>query len=564
MLFGEGQALEVHVLVARHVAKGAFRRADMTVDPFHDPLQNAHVLTVARPGELAVGILAEPVGAEDHRQLDVRLLAHVDPVSPIRSHVVAAEGQHGEGIAPDAGHADGRRSGFRTHGGRHEHAVVPIVGLIDQREGLGQTAAEDESRNRYARRIFPGGIDGRTLRRGGGEAGVGVRAQPATVRCPVVALPVDAMSRRLHAHAFPPDVAVIGQHDVGKDAVGFDRFHRHRVGIVGSTRGDAEEPRFGVDGAQRAVRRRLDPGDIVADGQRFPVTETLGWYDHRQVGLAAGTGESGRDIGLVALGRFETQDQHVFGQPALVARHHRGDAQRQALLAQQGIAAIAGPIGPNFAGFGIMDNGLAADVRLARPRHVFLPGGQRRADGVYARDEEAVATQRVEHLLTHAGHDPHVGDDVSRVGDLDADLSDRAADRAHAERNDVHGTAAHATLELFLELCAHFGRWRPVVGWAGVFFLFRADEGAVFNARHIGRMGAGEIGIRAFLRIQSGEGTTLHHLFAQPVVFFLRTVAPANAIGLGYGSYFIHPIQQFGVAGPVFTIMSDCHRLNPL
>ena len=49
---------------------------------------------------------------------------------------------------------------------------------------------------------------------------------------------------------------------------------------------------------------------------------------------------------------FDAEDEHVFGQPALVARHGGGDAQGETLLAQQGVAAIAGTVGPDFAGFG--------------------------------------------------------------------------------------------------------------------------------------------------------------------------------------------------------------------
>jgi hypothetical protein len=233
----------------------------------------------------------------------------------------------------------------------------------------------------------------------------------------------------------------------------------------------------------------------------------------------------------------------VFGQPAFVAGHRRSDAQRQALFAEQGIAAVAGAIRPDFAGFGIMDYGLTADVRLARPRHVFLTGGQRRADRMHAGDEEAVAAQRVEHFLTHAGHDAHVDDHVSRVGDFDADLGNRAANRPHAERNHIHGAAAHTAFELLIKLGAHFGRRCPIVGRASIFLFFRADEGAVFDARHIGRMGAGQIGIGALGLVQLGERASGHHFVTQLLVFRVRAVAPLNTVGLGQGSDFIYPLQ---------------------
>jgi hypothetical protein len=46
--------------------------------------------------------------------------------------------------------------------------------------------------------------------------------------------------------------------------------------------------------------------------------------------------------------------------------------------------------------------------------------------------------------LAHPGHDLHRDHDVGAVGDLDAERADLRAERAHAERHDVHGAAAHA------------------------------------------------------------------------------------------------------------------------
>ena len=72
--------------------------------------------------------------------------------------------------------------------------------------------------------------------------------------------------------------------------------------------------------------------------------EVGGRDEHREVGLAAGARESGCYVGLFAFGILDAQDQHVLGQPALVAGHHRSDAQGQALLAQQGVAAVAAAV----------------------------------------------------------------------------------------------------------------------------------------------------------------------------------------------------------------------------
>jgi hypothetical protein len=94
--------------------------------------------------------------------------------------------------------------------------------------------------------------------------------------------------------------------------------------------------------------------------------------EHGEVGLAAGRREGGSDVMLLALGRFDAEDQHVLGHPAVIARHVRGNAQGQALLAEQRVAAVAGTVGPDFAGFGIMDDVLGG--RVARPARILLAG----------------------------------------------------------------------------------------------------------------------------------------------------------------------------------------------
>ena len=117
----------------------------------------------------------------------------------------------------------------------------------------------------------------------------------------------------------------------------------------GSTRRTCRAPRRRspprVDGIQPAVRADLHPGDVVAERLSLPARD--GRLDHRQVGLAAGRGERGRDMIPLALRADQPQDQHVLGHPAFAARHGRGDAQREALLAQQRVAAVARAVRPD-------------------------------------------------------------------------------------------------------------------------------------------------------------------------------------------------------------------------
>ena len=166
---------------------------------------------------------------------------------------------------------------------------------------------------------------------------------------------------------------------------------------------------------------------------------------HRQVGLAAGRREGAGDVLDLALGRGQLEDQHVLGQPALVAGHRRGDPQREALLAEQGVAAVARAVGPDLARLGVVDDVLV--VRVARPGDVLLALGERHADRVHAGDELAVVAEHLERAGAHAGHDPHRDRDVGGVGELDADVGDRRAERAHRERDHVHRAALHRALE---------------------------------------------------------------------------------------------------------------------
>ena len=238
-------------------------------------------------------------------------------------------------------------------------------------------------------------------------------------RRPVLALPVNQVRGWLVAHAFPPDVAVIGQRHVGEDGVTLQRVHAVRVGLEVRARGHTEIAGFGVDGVQPAILVGLDPGDVVPDGADLPAAEARRRHQHRKVGLAAGAGEGRGDVVLASFGRGHAKDQHVLSQPALFAAHGRGDAQRKALLAQQRVAAITRAVAPDLLRLWVVHDVFGL---VARPGHVFLAALQRRADAVHTRHEVAVLAQQVEHWFAHACHEPHVHGDIGAVGQLDTDV----------------------------------------------------------------------------------------------------------------------------------------------
>ena len=86
-----------------------------------------------------------------------------------------------------------------------------------------------------------------------------------------------------------------------------------------------------------------------------------------------------------------------------------------------------------------------------------------------------------------------------------------------------------------------------MVGRAGVFLVFAADEGAVFDPRHVARVAAGEVAVRAQLGVELLEGAGSHELGTEPVVFGLAAVAPVNVPGFGEGRHFGDPFDQAGV-----------------
>ena len=200
----------------------------------------------------------------------------------------------------------------------------------------------------------------------------------------------------------------------------------------------------------------------------------------------------------------------MLGHPAFVARDVGGDAQREAFLAQQRIAAVAGTVGPDLARLREVDDVL---LLVARPGNILLAGRERRADGVHAgHDALLVLVDLLEHRQADARHDAHVHHDVGRIGELHADLRHGRADRAHAEGQHVHGAAAHAAGEELLELPAHLERIFPVVGRPRVVLRQRADEGAIFDAGHVAGIRARVIAARPQLLVQLDERAAGDHL----------------------------------------------------
>ena len=230
---------------------------------------------------------------------------------------------------------------------------------------------------------------------------------------------------------------------------------------------------------------------------------------------------------LAGLGAGQTQDEHVFCHPAIAASHGRSNTESKALLAEQGVATVAGAEGPDFVGLGEVRDVLFV---VARPVVINLALFERNAHGVNGGNPGCTFSDEVHCSRAHAGHDAHVADNVGGVGDLDAELRDRTAQRAHGEGDHVHRAALHGAGELLLEDGLHFGRVCPVVGRAGVLFLFGADERTGLDACNVRGLGASKEGVRALLFVELGEHASLNHERGQAIPLFLRTIGELDGV----------------------------------
>ena len=137
----------------------------------------------------------------------------------------------------------------------------------------------------------------------------------------------------------------------------------------------------------------------------------------------------------------QLEDQHVLGQPAVVAGHHRGDAQARSTSCRAGRcrrspSRTTRSRGSRGSARCTCCRGCTATAR--RPGR-----GSSGAPTECTHGTQSPSPEHVERGLAHAGHDPHADRDVGGVGELHADVGDGRAERAHRERHDVHRAAPH-------------------------------------------------------------------------------------------------------------------------
>ena len=174
--------------------------------------------------------------------------------------------------------------------------------------------------------------------------------------------------------------------------------------------------------------------------------------------------------------------------PALFAAKVGGNAECKALLAEQHVSAVAGVYG---------DDGVILR-ELAYIALLFID----LALAVQAAHTVVAVAKRFQHIFANAGHDGHIEHNIDGVGQLDADLGERGANRAHRIGDDIHRAALVAVAGDVIEHFIGLFRIHPVVGRAGVFFFLRADQRAGLHTGNVVDGGAVQVAIRQLRLIE--------------------------------------------------------------
>ena len=458
-------------------------------------------------------------------------LAHGQPVRPVVAEVVAGEGLHRHRVAAQhARLADGGGGGLGGDRGADQHAVAPVACFVDERCDAAATTAEHDGRERHAARAVGLGGVVRVLLGRHREARVRVRGR-AVGRIVGAALPVD--DRLALVETFPPRLVVGGERDIGEQRVAADHLVGVAVGLRVGAGHHAEVTRLGVDRVETAVRAGVQPGDVIAHGRHLPAGHRTGRDQHREVGLAAGRGERGGDIVSLALRARQADDEHVLGEPTLVARLIARDAQRVALLAEQRVAAVAAAEA--------LDGELLGEVHDEAAVRVELAGRVQSLDEL-----AALAGDALERRAAGARHQDHVDDHICTIGDLDTAARVRRVDGAHAVGHHIERAALHAALEELAHLGVGLGGRHPMVVRTGVFLVGGADEGQVFDACDIRRMRAGEEAVGEVLVVELLELAARLQLGDQLTVLRVRPLDPMQLRRLRQLAYRGDPLAHGG------------------
>src|SRR6266516_7336936 len=101
---------KIEIVQARQPTDGRFDRGFASLAAIDHPFQDAHIVAEAGPEKFSVRALAKPVHVKDEWWIS-QPLSDLEPMAKIIAHVVAAKGQHRNGITSHLPDRAGRGSG---------------------------------------------------------------------------------------------------------------------------------------------------------------------------------------------------------------------------------------------------------------------------------------------------------------------------------------------------------------------------------------------------------------------------------------------------------------------
>ncbi len=218
----------------------------------------------------------------------------------------------------------------------------------------------------------------------------------------------------------------------------------------------------------------------------------------------------------------------MLGQPTLLTGHPRSQAQRQTLLAEEGIATIAGADAPYQALFGKMKDKATVRAEVAH--------------GVEPRREIAGVAQLLKGDGAHAGHDAHADSHVGAVGDFHSHFAVRRGGRTHQVGQHVHGATLHCPAKQPANLLLRVGGQHPVVRRPGVVLPCAANEGQVLRPRHVAGVAAIQEAVRMRVGFEAKKAAITNHALAERLAFGVGPIAPDDLRWLSEGRGAIHPL----------------------
>ena len=223
----------------------------------------------------------------------------------------------------------------------------------------------------------------------------------------------------------------------------------------------------------------------------------------------------------------------MFSHPALFSSEIRGDSEGKALLSEKNISTVSGIDRPYGIIFG----------EMAYVSVVFVNIGA----GMQAFDKVGTVSENVKNVLTGSGHNKHIENDINRIGKLYTDFGKFRFRNTHRIGNNVHCSTLHRAFKKLSELFIALGGGHPIVDISRILFLFRTDEGSVFDSGNVVNCGSVKIAVRVKLGVKLDQLSSRNCLLAECFCLFFASVNPHDSVRLCHFSHLVYPIKNMNI-----------------